>query len=89
MTSPGARGAQQAYQQQVQHNSMRAARDAAQQGQLYARRRRGPLGPIRRLFGLVFSLVFTAVAIGVFLTILSAVEPNWWDYVTTWFDQIF
>ncbi len=87
MTTPGARQAQQNYQQQVQQNSATFARNAAYQDQL--RRRRGPVGMVRRLVGLVFSLVFVAIAVGIFLTILSAAEPHWFDHVKTWFEQIF
>lgn len=90
MTTPGARSAQQAYQQQVQNNSATFRRNAAyHQQQLRYRSPRGPVGPIRRLIGFVFSLVFIAVAVGIFLVILSAAQPDWLNHVTTWFDQIF
>jgi hypothetical protein len=82
MTSPGARGAQQAYQQQVRQNSAAFHRNTAH-------RPRGPVGLIGRAFGLVFSLVFVAVVIGIFLTVLGAVEPHWLSHVKTWFDRMF
>jgi hypothetical protein len=88
MTSPGARSAQQAYQQQVQNNSATFRRNAAYQDQLRYRRQRGPVGAIRRLFGFVFSLVFIAIAVGIFLAILSTAQPDWFDHVMSWFDQI-
>lgn len=89
MTSPGARSAQQAYQQQVQNNSATFHRNAAYHDQLRYRRRRGPVGMVRRLFGFLFSLLFIAIAVGIFLTILSVALPDWFDHVKTWFDQIF
>jgi hypothetical protein len=92
MTTPGARQAQQNYQQQVQHNSTTFARNAAYHGQQLRYRRqhpRGPVGPIRRLIGFVFSLVFIAIAVGIFLVILSAAQPDWFNHVKTWFDSIF
>jgi hypothetical protein len=89
MTTPGSRQAQQNYQQQVQHNSATFARNAAYQDQLRHRRRRGPLGQIRRLIGFVFSLAFIAIAVGILLVILSAAEPDWFHHVTTWFEHTF
>jgi hypothetical protein len=91
MTTPGARSAQQAYQQQVQQNSANFQRNAAHAGYLGYRSRhpRGPVGVVRRLFGFVFSLVVIAIAVGIFLVILSAAQPDWFDHVKTWFDQIF
>lgn len=86
MTSPGARGAQQAYQQQAQNNSATFRRNTASHDQL---RRRGPAGAVRRLVGLVFSLVFIAIVAGILLTVLSAAQPDWFDHVTTWFGQLF
>lgn len=88
MTSPGARQAQQNYQQQVQNNSATFRRNAAHADYL-RHRGRGPVGMVRRLFGLVFSLVFIAIAIGVFLVILNVAQADGADHVTTWFDQIF
>ena len=90
MTTPGSRQAQQQnYQQQVQ-NSMTFARNAAHdQRRLHARGARGPVGAIRRLFGFVFSLVFIAIAIGIFVLILSTAEPHWFDHVKTWFEHTF
>ena len=58
------------------------------QDQLRYRRRRGPVGAIRRLFGFVFSIVFIAIAVGIFLAILSTAQPDWFDHVMSWFDQI-
>lgn len=81
MTSPGARGAQQAYQQQAQNSSATFRRNTASHDQL--RRRRG--GPVRRLLGLVFSLAFVAIVVGILLTVLSAAQPDWF----AWFDQLF
>ena len=76
MTSPGARSAQQSYQQQVQNTSAAFRQHAAHRGGL-RHRRRGPVGVFRRLFGLVFGLVFTlvfiAVAVGIVLVILNTV----------------
>lgn len=91
MTTPGARQAQQNYQQQVQNNSATFRRNAAYQDQLRYRRAhpRGPVGPVRRVLGFVFSLVFIAIAVGIFLVILSAAAPDWFDHVKAWFDQIF
>jgi hypothetical protein len=90
MTTPGARQAQQNYQQQVLQNSATFARNTANAGNLrYRRRQRGPVGPIRRLIGFVFSLVFIAIAAVIFLAILGAAQPDWFDHVGTWFDQIF
>jgi hypothetical protein len=88
MTSPGARQAQQNYQQQVQNNSATFRRNAAYDD---ARRRqaRGPVGPIRRLLGLVFSLVFVAIAVGIFLMILNTAQPELLDHVTSWVDKKF
>jgi len=88
MTSPGARQAQQNYQQQVQNNSATFRRNAAYHD---ARRRqaRGPVGPVRRLLGLVFSLVFVAIAVGIFLMILNTAQPELLDHVTTWVDKKF
>jgi hypothetical protein len=88
MTSPGARQAQQSYQQQVQNNSATFRRNAAHADYL-RNRGRGPVGMVRRLFGLVFSLVFIAIAIGVFVAILNVAQPDWFGHVTAWFDQIF
>ncbi|MCW6006753.1 hypothetical protein K1W54_19510 [Micromonospora sp. CPCC 205371] len=89
MTSPGARSAQQAYQQQVQNNSATFRRNAAYADQLrYRGRRRGPFVFIRRLFGFLFSLVFIAIAIGIFLTILGVARPDWFDQVMSLLDQI-
>lgn len=87
MTTPGARQAQQNYQQQVQHNSATFARNAAYQGQL--RGRRGPVGVIRWLVGLVCSLVFVAIAVGIFLMVLNAAQPDLLDQAKTWLDQTF
>jgi len=89
MTTPGSRSAQQAYQQQVQNNSATFRHNAAYHDQLRYRRQRGPVGMVRRLFGLVFSLVFIAIAVGIFVVILSAAQPDWFNHVQTWFDQIF
>jgi len=86
MTTPGGRQAQQNYQQQVQHNSATFRRNAAYHDHL---RHRGPGSVVRRLLGLVFSLVFIAVAVAIALVILSAAQPDWFGHVTTWFDQIF
>ncbi len=87
MTTPGARSAQQSYQQQVQNNSATFRRNAASYYQLRHRGRRHPAGPVRRLFGLVFSLVFIAIAVGILLVILSMAEPGLSDHVKTWFSQ--
>ena len=89
MTTPGARSAQQAYQQQVQNNSATFRRNAAHHGQLLYRSRRGPVGTVRRVFGFLFSLVFFAIAVGIFLTILSVAQPDWFDHVKTWFTRTF
>ncbi|MBF9130314.1 hypothetical protein I0C86_15315 [Plantactinospora sp. S1510] len=89
MTSPGARGAQQAYQQQVQNNSATFRRNAAYDDQRrYRGRQRGPIGAILRLFGFLFSLVIIAIAIGIFLMILGAIQPDWIDQLMSLFDQI-
>ena len=82
MTSPGARGAQQAYQQQAQNSSATFRRNAASHDQL---RRRGRGGPVRRLAGLLFTLVFLAIVVGILLTVLSVAQPEWF----AWFDEIF
>jgi hypothetical protein len=84
MTSPGARQAQQNYQQQVQNNSATFRRNAAQHAS-----RRGPMRPIRALLGLAFSLVFIAIAVGIFLMILNAAQPELLDQAKTWFDRTF
>ena len=89
MTSPGSRQAQQNYQQQVQHFSTFQRQSAEAQRQLGHRRHRGPAGPIRRLIGFVFSLVFIAIAAGVFLVILTTADPHWFDHVKTWLGSIF
>ncbi|WP_053847370.1 hypothetical protein [Streptomyces sp. NRRL B-24085] len=91
MTTPGSRQAQQNYQQQVRHNSATFARNAAHHNQLRYRgtHPRGPVGVIRRLLGLVFSVVFLVIALGIFLMILSAVAPDWFDHVKTWFEGTF
>jgi hypothetical protein len=81
------RSAQQNYQQQVQNNSATFRRNAAYQDQLRYHRRHRPAGPVRRLFGLVSSLVFIAIAAGIFLLILSAAEPGFFDHVKTWLGQ--
>jgi hypothetical protein len=88
MTNPGARQAQQNYQRQVQQNSANFARDTAYQAQL-RNHRRGPVGPVRRLLRFLFSLMFLAIAVGIVLAILSAAQPEWFDYLKTWFNQIF
>lgn len=90
MTNPGARSAQQAYQQQVHHNnSANFHRNAAYQDQLRYRRQRGPVSAVGRFFRFVFTLVFLVTVIGIFLTILSAAQPDWFGHVKMWFDQIF
>lgn len=89
MTNPGARQAQQNHQQQVQHNSATFARNTAHQDYLSHQRRRGPVGVIRRVLGLVCSLVLLAVVVGIALAVLHAAQPDWFDHVKTWFDQIF
>ena len=89
MTTPGARGAQQSYQQQVQSNSAAFRRNAADDDRRRRARPSGPIGLIGRAFGLLFSLVFVAVVIGIFLTVLGAVEPDWLSHVKTWFDRMF
>ena len=89
MTTPGARSAQQNYQQQVQNNSATFRRNAAYQDHRRYQRRRGPLGAVRRLLGLVFSLVSVAIAVGILLVILSAAQPDWLDHVKTWFEGAF
>ena len=50
---------------------------------------RGPVGVVRRLFGFVFSLVFIAIAVGIFLMILNAAQPDLFNHVKSWFDSIF
>jgi len=89
MTSPGARQAQQNYQQQVQNNSATFRRNAAYDDARRRRQARGPVGPVRRLLGLVFSLVFVAIAVGIFLMILNTAQPELLDHVTTWVDKKF
>lgn len=89
MTTPGSRSAQQAYQQQVQNNSATFQRNAAYQDQLRYRRQRGPVGVIRRLFGIVFSLVVIAIAVGIFLMILGQASPDVLNQVMTWFEGLF
>lgn len=86
MTTPGGRQAQQNYQQQVQHDRATFARNSAYHAQ---RRRRGPVGVVRRLLGLVFSLVFVAIAVGIFLMILNAAQPHLLDQAKTWFERSF
>ncbi|MEV6611804.1 hypothetical protein [Kutzneria sp. NPDC051319] len=86
MTSPGARQAQQNYQQQVQNNSATFRRNAAHHA---STRRRGPMGPIRALLGLVFSLIFVAIAVGIFLMILNAAQPELLDQAKTWLGRTF
>jgi hypothetical protein len=86
MTSPGARQAQPNYQQQVQHNSSTFQHNAAYHASM---RRRGPMGPVRALLGLVFSLLFIAIAVGIFLMILNAAQPELLDQAKTWLDQTF
>jgi hypothetical protein len=88
MTTPGSRQAQQNYQQQVQNNSATFRRDAAHADHLRHRRRRGPVGMVRRLFGLVFSLVFIAIVVVVLLVVLNLAQPDWFGHGTTWFDQL-
>lgn len=85
MTTPGSRQAQQNYQQQVQNNSATFRRNAAYQDQLRHRGRRRPAGPVRRLFGLVFSLVVIAIAVGILLMILSVADPGLFGHVKAWF----
>ncbi|GAA3431720.1 hypothetical protein [Kutzneria kofuensis] len=87
MTTPGSRQAQQNYQQQVQHNSSTFARNAAYHAQ--RRGRRGPVGAVRRLFGLVCSLVFVAIALGIFLMILNAAQPDLLDQAKSWLGLTF
>lgn len=87
MTTPGARSAQQAYQQQVQNNSATFHRNAAYHDHI--RRQRGPVGVIRRLLGLVFSLVVIAIAVGIFLMILGQASPELFNQVVTWFEGLF
>jgi hypothetical protein len=84
MTTPGARQAQQNYQQQVQHDRSTFARNSAYHAR---RRRRGPVGVVRGLLGLVFSLVFIAIAVGIFLMVLNAAQPHLLDQVKTWFER--
>ncbi|HEX6356657.1 hypothetical protein [Actinophytocola sp.] len=88
MTTPGSRQAQQTYQQQVQNNSATFRRNAAHADHLRYRRR-GRVGVVRRLFGLMFSLVFLAIVAAIFVVVLSAAQPDWFDNVQAWFDQIF
>lgn len=85
MTNPG-------YQsQQAAAAASRAQQAAANSYYLAHRndvrrpRRGGVLGAIRRLVGLVFSLVVIAIAIGIFLLILSQAQPDWFDQVMSWF----
>ncbi|HEY1571323.1 MAG TPA: hypothetical protein VGG05_08285 [Pseudonocardiaceae bacterium] len=85
MPTPGGWPAQRAHQQQVQHDR---ATFAAHQNHVRYRRRRGPAGPHGRLFGVVFALVFLAVAVWIFLTVLSGTEPDRLDHVRTWIGQL-
>ncbi len=103
MSNPGFMG-QQAAQQAAAAASRAAQQQAALaqnltlQGTQRAARSHSPyyrhasgrrLGVFGRLLRLVFSLVFFAVAIGIFLVILSAAQPDWFEHVKTWFDQTF
>lgn len=97
--------AARATQQAVQHASdaARMARESAQRsarggftpsrlGTYHdsARRTTPPAsGPVRRLVGLLFSLVVVAVVIGILLVVLGAVAPDWFDQVTGFFGEIF
>lgn len=89
MTTPGGRSAQQAYQQQVQNNSATFRRNAAYHDHLRYRGQRGPVGVIRRLLGLVFTLVVIAIAVGIFLMILGQASPDVFNQVMTWFEGLF
>jgi hypothetical protein len=83
---------QQAQQQQAQHNRSAAFhRQAAYHDHLRRRRRggRGRFGLLGRLVGLVFTLVTIAVAVGIFLLILSQAQPAWFDTITSWFENTF
>ena len=40
---------------------------------------------MRRLAGLLFTLVFLAIVVGILLTVLSVAQPEWF----AWFDEIF
>lgn len=85
MPMPGGWSAQQAHQQQVQHDRATFARDA----HVCSGRGRGPGGRVGRLFGFVLALVFLAVAVWTSVTVLNSVQPDWFDHVTTWFGRLF
>jgi hypothetical protein len=77
--------ASMAYQNQVRHSS---SVFQSQQHRTGGRRRPGLFGLIGRLVGLVVSLVIIAVAIGIFLFILSQARPEWYHSVMTWLDGL-
>src|SRR5262249_14393361 len=52
-------------------------------------RRVGFFGMIGRLVSLVFTLVIIAVAVGIFLVILSQAQPDWFTHIKAWFNHTF
>jgi transposase InsO family protein len=78
------RAAQQAA---ARHHDTMARRNTS-----YHYRSPGGMGFFRaigRLIGMVFALVIIAIAVGVFLVVLSQVQPDWFDTVKTLFHRTF
>lgn len=80
MTNPGSMG-QQAAQQAAARAQQAAANSyyLAHRNDVRRPRRGGLFGVVRRLVGFVFSLVVIAIAIGIFLLILSQAQPDWFE----------
>jgi hypothetical protein len=105
MTNPGFMGQQAAQQAAARASSaaqQTAATDygfttqaASNAGRRHSNRyhrphrRGGFFGAIGRLVSLLFTLVFLAVATGVFLMILSQAQPDWYAHLKAWFDHTF
>lgn len=69
--------------------TVQAASNAARRHHYRPHSRVGFFGVIGRLFTLVFTLVFLAVAVGIFMIILSQAQPDWFTHIKTWFEHTF
>lgn len=78
------RGAQQA---RASHDAMMARRNISHHYRSTGGM--GFFGAIGRLIGMVFALVITAMAVGIFLVVLNQMQPGWFDTVKTLFHHTF
>jgi hypothetical protein len=100
MTNPGSMGQQAA--QQASASASRAAQQQASYAQQMnvqnasraAHNHRYHYGPparggaVRKLFAVLFTLVFLAILVGVALVVLGATQPDWFDHLRAWFERI-